>query len=360
MGSPDNYREPTYATNYMEYKTLPNTDLKVSKICLGSMTWGRQNTEAEGHEQMDYALDQGVNFIDTAEMYSVPFLPENQGATETIIGTWLEKNKNRDKIILASKITGPSPTFAPIRDNLGFSKEALDDALHKSLKRLQTDYLDLYQLHWPERNTNYFGQRGYKRDDKEQWADNIAEILGRLQEYIKEGKIRHIGLSNETAFGTMRFIEEARKGAPKVVTVQNPYSLLNRKDEVGLTEVMHRENVGHLPYSPLGFGQLTGKYLDGYPKDGRVTLFPNYNRYHNENSFEATRRYKKIADEHGLSLTQMALAFVNDRPFVTANIIGATSMAQLKENIGSASIELSEDILEAIEKVHEAIPNPAP
>lgn len=324
------------------------------------MTWGRQNTEAQGHEQMDYALTQGVNFIDTAEMYSVPFTKETQGETERIIGTWLAKNKNRDQIVLASKVTGPSPTFAPIRDNLGFSKEAIHQALHKSLKRLQTDYLDLYQLHWPERNTNFFGQRGYKHNPDEKWNDNIAEILTTLQDYIKEGKIRHIGLSNEAPFGVMRFTEEARKGAPKMITVQNPYSLLNRKDEVGLTEVLHRERVGHLPYSPLGFGQLTGKYLDGYPKDGRVTLFPNYNRYHNENSFEATRRYKKIADEHGLSLTQMALAFVTDRPFVTSNIIGATSMQQLKENISSADLTLSEEVLTAIDQVHEAIPNPAP
>ncbi|WP_298322804.1 aldo/keto reductase [uncultured Dokdonia sp.] len=344
----------------MKYTTIPNTDIKVSKICLGSMTWGRQNTEAEGHEQMDYALTQGVNFIDTAEMYSVPFQEKTYGETEKVIGTWLAKNKNRDQIVLASKITGPSPTFASVRDNLGFSKEAIDDGLHKSLKRLQTDYLDLYQLHWPERNTNFFGKRGYTHNPDEQWEDNIAEILESLDTYVKQGKIRNIGLSNESPFGLMRFVEEARKGAPKVVTVQNPYNLLNRKDEIGLTEGLHRENVGLLPYSPLGFGQLTGKYLNGYPEDARVTLFPNYNRYHNDNAFEATRRYKKIADEYGLSLTQMALAFVTDRPFVTGNIIGATSMEQLKENIGSADITLSEEILKAIDEVHAAIPNPAP
>ena len=344
----------------MKYTTIPNTDIKVSKICLGSMTWGRQNTEAEGHEQMDYAITQGVNFIDTAEMYSVPFQEKTYGATEKVIGNWLAKNKNRDQIVLASKITGPSPTFASVRDNLGFSKEAIEDALHKSLKRLQTDYLDLYQLHWPERNTNFFGKRGYVHNEDEQWHDNIAEILESLDTYVKQGKIRNIGLSNESPFGLMRFIEEARKGAPKVVTVQNPYNLLNRKDEIGLTEGLHREHVGLLPYSPLGFGQLTGKYLDGYPEDARVTLFPNYDRYHSDNAFEATRRYKKIADEHGLSLTQMALAFVTDRPFVTGNIIGATSMSQLKENIGSADITLSEEILKAIDEVHAAIPNPAP
>ncbi|TVZ52448.1 aldo/keto reductase [Dokdonia sp. Hel_I_53] len=344
----------------MKYTNLPHTDIKVSKICLGSMTWGRQNTEEEGHAQMDFALDKGVNFIDTAEMYSVPFQEKTFGETERIIGTWLQKNNNRDQVILTSKITGPSPTFEPIRDNLGFSKKALDDALHGSLKRLQTDYIDLYQLHWPERNTNFFGQRGYTHNPDEQWKDNIAQILKTLEGYIKAGKIRHIGLSNESPFGVMRFMEEARKGAPKMITVQNPYSLLNRKDEVGLTEVLHRENVGHLPYSPLGFGQLTGKYLNGTPKNSRVDLFPNYNRYHNDNSFEATRRYQQIAKDFNLSLTQMALAFVTDRPFVTSNIIGATSLEQLEENIGSVEIALSDEVLKKIDEVHQAIPNPAP
>ncbi len=344
----------------MKYTHLPNTDIKVSKICLGSMTWGRQNTEEEGHAQMDYAIDQGVNFIDTAEMYSVPFQEKTYGETERIIGTWLKKNNNRDQIVLTSKVTGPSPTFKPIRDNLGFSKKAVDEALHGSLKRLQTDYIDLYQLHWPERNTNFFGQRGYDHNPDERWKDNVAQILETLEDYIKEGKVRHIGLSNESPFGVMRFMEEARKGAPKMITVQNPYSLLNRKDEVGLTEVLHRENVGHLPYSPLGFGQLTGKYLEGTPKNSRVDLFPNYNRYHNDNSFEATRRYLEIAKKYNLSLTQMALAFVTDRSFVTSNIIGATSLKQLEENIGSAEITLSKEILKKIDGVHEAIPNPAP
>ncbi len=344
----------------MKYTTLPTTGIKVSKICLGSMTWGEQNTETEGHAQLDYAIDQGVNFIDTAEMYSVPGNAKTQGSTETIIGSWFAKNGNRDKVVLTSKVTGPSPTFTHIRENLGFSKAAIDDALHKSLKRLQTDYLDLYQLHWPERNTNFFGQRGYAHNPDEQWKDNIAAILERLDEHIKAGKIRQVGLSNESPFGVMRFMEEARKGAPRMVTVQNPYNLLNRKDEVGLTEVLHREDVGLLPYSPLGFGQLTGKYLDGYPKDARVTLFPNYNRYHSDNGFEATRRYKKIADDHSLSLTQMALAFVNERPFVTSNIIGATSLKQLKENIGSIDVTLSKEVLEAIDKVQADIPNPAP
>ena len=344
----------------MKYTTLPDTDIKVSKICLGSMTWGEQNTEEEGHAQLDYALEHGVNFIDTAELYSVPNArAETYGSTERIIGSWLKKNNNRDQVVIASKIAGPAEFTKHIRTG-GYAKHEIEDAIHKSLERLGTDYIDLYQLHWPERSTNFFGQLGYVPNNDEQWKDNFAQILESLQEFIKAGKIRHIGLSNESPYGLSRYLEEARKGAPKMITVQNPYSLLNRKDEVGLTEIMHRENVGHLPYSPLGFGQLTGKYLDGYPPNARVTLFPNYSRYHNENSFEATRRYKKIADDHGLSLTQMSLAFVNTRPFVTANIIGATSVKQLAENIGSIDVDLSSEVLKAIEEVHSTIPNPAP
>lgn len=344
----------------MKYTTLPDTDIKVSKICLGSMTWGEQNTEEEGHAQLDYALDKGVNFIDTAELYSVPNpRAETYGSTERIIGSWLQKNNNRDQVVIASKIAGPAEFTKHIRTG-GYAKHEIEDAIHKSLERLGTDYIDLYQLHWPERSTNFFGQLGYTADEDEKWKDNFAQVLEGLQEFVKAGKIRHIGLSNETPYGLSRYLEEARKGAPKMITVQNPYSLLNRKDEVGLTEIMHRENVGHLPYSPLGFGQLTGKYLDGYPPNARVTLFPNYSRYHNENSFEATRRYKKIADDHGLSLTQMSLAFVNTRPFVTANIIGATSIKQLEENIGSIDVKLSAEVLKGIEEVHSAIPNPAP
>lgn len=344
----------------MKYTTLPNTDIKVSKICLGSMTWGEQNTEAEGHAQLDYAINQGVNFIDTAELYSVPNArAETYGSTERIIGSWLKKTGKRDQVVIASKIAGPAEFTKHIRTG-GFAKHELEDAVNKSLERLGTDYIDLYQLHWPERPTNFFGQLGYTHNSDDAWIDNFAQILEDLDSLIKTGKIRHIGLSNETPYGLSRYQEEARKGAPKMITVQNPYSLLNRKDEVGLTEIMHREGVGHLPYSPLGFGQLTGKYLDGYPPKARVTLFPNYDRYHKEASFEATRRYKAIADTHGLSLTQMALAFVNTRPFVTANIIGATSVEQLTENIGSIDVELSDDIIAAIEEVHTAIPNPAP
>lgn len=344
----------------MKFTHLPNTEIKVSKICLGSMTWGEQNTAKEGHAQMDYALSQGVNFIDTAELYSVPNpRAETYGNTEHIIGSWLKKNKNRDQVVIASKIAGPAVFTKHIRTG-GFAKDEIGDAINKSLARMGTDYIDLYQLHWPERNTNFFGKLGYIHDNIEEWEDNFSAILESLNNFIKAGKIRQIGLSNETPYGLSRYLEEARKGAPKMVTVQNPYSLLNRKDEVGLTEIMHREGVGHLPYSPLGFGMLTGKYLDEYPEDGRVTLYPNYNRYHNQNCFSATRRYKAIADKHGLSLTQMALAYVNTRPFVTSNIIGATSVKQLEENIGSIHVKLSSELLSEIEGVHKEIPNPAP
>ncbi len=343
----------------MKYTTLPNTTIKVSKICLGTMTWGEQNTEAEGHAQLDYALEQGVNFVDTAEMYSVPGNPKTQGSTETIIGTWLKKTNNRDKIILTSKITGPLRFFEHIRKNLNFSKEALDDALNKSLQRLQTDYLDLYQLHWPERGVNVFGVRDYIHNPA--WEDNIAQVIEALESYVKEGKIRQIGLSNETPWGVMRYMEEARKGASKMITVQNAYNLLNRRDEIGLSEVLLRENVGYLPYSPLAFGVLAGKYLDNKkPANARVTLFPSYSRYSSEQSLEATKRYNEIAKKHNISLVQMSLAFVNQQAFVTSNIIGATSLEQLSENIDSINVTLSEEIISEINEVHTLMPNPAP
>lgn len=346
----------------MKYTNLPNTDLEVSKICLGTMTFGRQNTEEEGHQQMDYALEQGVNFFDTAEMYAVPFTMETQGLTEQYIGNWFAKTGNRDKVILATKITGTGRgVFKDIRKHLDFSAASLDDAIHKSLKRLQTDYIDLYQLHWPERAVNIFGVRDYDHTSNAQWEDNIGQILNRLEGYVTQGKIRHIGLSNETPYGLMRYMEEHRLGKLKMVSVQNAYSLLQRRDEVGLTEVLQMENVGYLPYSPLAFGVLSGKYLnDKKPTGARVTLFPNYSRYSSASSLKATEKYAEIAKKHGITLPQLALAFVNDRPFVTSNIIGATTLKQLGENIGSIHVTLSEEILQAIEKVHQAIPNPAP
>lgn len=345
----------------MRYTTLPNTRLKVSKICLGTMTFGNQNNEVEAHEQLDFALENGVNFIDTAEMYAIPAAPETQGLTEKYIGSWLSKSGKRSDVVLASKVTGPSRGFKHIREQLDFSKRSLEDALHKSLKRLQTDYLDLYQLHWPERAVNVFGVRDYKHEENERWQDTIADTLDRLETFVKEGKVRHIGLSNETPFGVMRYMEEHRKGKLKMVSVQNAYSLLQRRDEVGLVEVLQMENIGYLPYSPLGFGMLTGKYLNGQkPAKARVTLYPNYSRYSSESSMLATKAYQEIAQKHGLSLTQLALAFVNNKSFVTSTIIGATSLEQLSENIESIHVTLSEEILKEIQSVHERMPNPAP
>ena len=294
-------------------------------------------------------------------MYAVPYLDENQGSTEQIIGSWLKKTGSRDKIILASKIVGPSNGFTFIRDPLDFSTAAIDDALHKSLSRMQTDYLDLYQLHWPERNVNIFGQRDYNHSGNREWEDNIAKVLESLESFVKQGKIRQIGLSNETPWGVMRYCEEAKKGAPKMITVQNAYNLLNRRDEIGLSEVLLREDVGYLAYSPLAFGVLAGKYLNNnQPENARVTLFPNYSRYSSEQSNKATILYNDIAKKYEISLTQMALAFVTQQPFMTSNIIGATTMDQLKENINSIHLTLSDEIIRAINLVHAQIPNPAP
>ncbi len=343
----------------MKYTNLPGTAIKVSKVCLGSMTWGQQNSEADGHRQLDYALERGVNFIDTAEMYSTPARKETQGNTEKIIGSWLKNTGNREKVVLASKIAGPGNAVAHIRPNPGFSKAALTEAIDASLNRLQTDYIDLYQLHWPERNTNFFGKRGYVVEGEE-WEDNFKQILLDLDGFIKSGKIREIGLSNETPYGVMRCVEEARNGAPRIRTVQNPYSLLNRKDEIGLTEIFHRENIGLLPYSPLGMGTLTGKYLKESPVNSRLTLFPQYNRYSNPQAVEATSRYVALAKKHGITPVQLALGFIDSQPFVTSTIIGATTMDQLSENIDGFEVELSEEILKEINEIHEAIPNPAP
>ncbi len=346
----------------MKYTLLPTTQLEVSKICLGTMTWGKQNTEAEGHEQMDYAVEQGINFFDTAELYAVPVEKETQGSTERIIGSWFKKTGKRDKIILASKIAGPSSVNRNhIRDER-FSKKAFEKAIHGSLERLQTDYIDLYQLHWPDRKTNCFGKRGYVYDENEKWEDNINEVLTALEGYIKAGKIRYIGLSNDVPWSTMRYLEEAKyNNLPRIVSVQNPYSLLNRIYEIGLAEISIREKVGLLPYSPLAFGRLSEKFIKKAGKENaRITLFPGMARYNGENSLKATQKYYELAQSHNLSLAQMALAFIHSRPFVTSTIIGATTMEQLQENIGSIAIVLSQEILEGIEAIHNAIPNPAP
>ncbi len=306
------------------------------------MTWGNQNTEAEGHEQLDYAFDQGVNFIDTAELYPVPAEAKTSGRTSEIIGTWLHKTKNRDKVILASKIAGSGDYTAHIRTS-GFDPEAIKDAVDKELKRLQTNYIDLYQLHWPERQTNTFGIRDYKHNPNDSWKDNFNEVLNTLNGIIKAGKIRHIGMSNEKAWGAMRYLEESRThNLPRMITIQNAYSLLNRPFEGDMAEVAIRENIGLLAYSPMAFGVLSGKYIKGTAADNaRLKLFPRFARYSSAQSTEATKRYLKIAEDHNLSLSQMALAFVNRQPFVTSSIIGATNLEQLKENIASIDIVLN-------------------
>jgi len=344
----------------MKYTTLPNTDIKVSKICLGTMTWGNQNTQDEGFAQMDLALDKGVNFFDVAELYPVPAEAKTYAETERIIGNWFAKTGNRDKVVLATKIAGPGDYTAHIRTT-GFSKQALNEAVDNSLKRLQTDYIDLYQLHWPERNTNTFGVRDYVHNTNDGWEDNFNEILHNLDEIIKSGKIKYVGLSNEKAWGTMRYLEESKhNNLPKMITIQNAYSLLCRPFEGDLAEIAHRENIGLLAYSPMAFGVLSGKYIKGSAADNaRLKLFPRFSRYSSDQATEATKRYLQIAEDNGMSLAQMSLAFVNQRPFVTSSIIGATNIEQLEENIDSINITLSDDMLKAINNVHAAIPNPA-
>ncbi|WP_319558316.1 NADP(H)-dependent aldo-keto reductase [Thiomicrorhabdus sp.] len=348
----------------MHYSTLGHTGIQVSRICLGTMTWGEQNTLQEAFAQMDYALDQGVNFWDTAELYSVPPKAETYGSTETIIGQWFAKHGRRDEVVLASKIAGPGEFVTHIRGgNTRFTKNIIEQALNASLKRLQTDYLDLYQLHWPERETNFFGKLGFRQPNET--ADDLtpfAETLEALSDQVKAGKIRAIGLSNETAWGTMNFLHLAKSmGLEKIVSVQNPYNLLNRSYEVGLAEVAHQENVGLLAYSPLAFGVLAGKYLNNQrPENARITLFPRFDRYFNPQADAATQAYVDLAQQHGLSPVQMALSYVNLRPFLTANIIGATTMQQLQENIDSIHLHLSEEVLAGIEQIHQRYTYPSP
>ncbi|XCF06781.1 NADP(H)-dependent aldo-keto reductase [Tamlana crocina] len=345
----------------MKYTTLPKTDIKVSKICLGTMTWGNQNTEAEGHAQLDYALEQGINFIDTAEMYPVPASPETQGETSRIIGNWFKKRANREHVVLASKIVGrPSDYTAHIRKT-GLKKAAIEEAVNAELKRLQTDYIDLYQIHWPERETNTFGTRDYKHNPDDEWEDNFNEVLRVFENQIKLGKIRHVGISNEKAWGTMRFLEESKiHGLPRMKTIQNSYSLLNRDFEGDMAEISIREELGLLAYSPMAFGVLSGKYIKGTAADNaRLKLFPRFARYSSEQCTEATKLYLKIAEDNNMTLAQMSLAFVTQQPFVTSNIIGATNLEQLKENIDSIHITLNDSVLEQINAVHAEIPNPA-
>lgn len=348
----------------MQYNALGNSDLNVSRICLGTMTYGEQNSEQEGHEQLDFALAHGVNFIDTAELYAIPPKADTYGATEKVIGSWIKKRNRRDDIVLASKIAGPGPDWvAHIREGrTRFDASTIKEALNDSLRRLQTDYLDLYQLHWPERDTNYFGQLGFEANESEAELTPIHETLQALAEHVKAGKIRYIGLSNETPWGMMQFIAAAKAyNLPSIVSVQNPYSLLNRSYEVGCAEISHRENIGLMAYSPLGFGVLTGKYLNhAQPEGARITRWPHYKRYSNPQAVAATEAYVALAKQHQLDPAQMALAFVNSRPFLASNIIGATSLSQLKNNIDSIHLKLSDEVLSAIAAIHQQYPNPAP
>ncbi|MDR5900607.1 NADP(H)-dependent aldo-keto reductase [Halomonas icarae] len=343
----------------MQTRPLGDTGIEVSRLCLGTMTFGEQNSEAEAHAQLDRAVAFGINFIDSAEMYPVPPRAETQGRTEAYIGSWLRHRGSRDDIILATKVSGPGPEH--IRGGPRLSRDHLHQAIDASLSRLQTDYIDLYQLHWPERSANFFGKLGYAHDDEED-ATPLEETLAALKELVDAGKVRAIGLSNDTPWGVMRALHLAEtQGVPRVAAVQNPYNLLNRSFEVGLAEIAHRERVGLLAYSPLAFGMLSGKYLDGArPEGARLTLFERFQRYTNPQAQAATAEYVQIARDAGLDPARMALAFVNSRDFLTSNIIGATSMTQLESNLASESLRLDGQVLEAIEEVHRRYSNPAP
>ena len=346
----------------MEYNKLGQTDIEVSRICLGTMTWGEQNTEKEAHEQLDYAIESGINFIDVAEMYPVPPREETYGLTESYIGNWLSKRKDRDKIILASKVAAKAEWLPYIRGGqIKLDKKNIVQALEDSLRRLKTDYIDLYQMHWPDRDTNFFGKLAYYHAPEKDGIP-IAETLAVLDELVKQGKIRAIGISNETPWGCAEYLRISReKELPRIVSIQNPYNLLNRTFEIGISEFSHREQVGLLAYSPLAFGALSGKYLNNQkPEGARLTHFERFNRYLNPQATEATEAYVNLAKKNDLDPSQMALSYVSSRPFLTSNIIGATSMEQLKMDIESINIELSDDVIKDIESIHEKIPNPAP
>jgi aryl-alcohol dehydrogenase-like predicted oxidoreductase len=349
----------------MQYRPLGRTGLNVSVIALGTMTWGEQNTEAQAHEQLDAALAAGINLIDTAEMYPVPPRPQTQGRTEQYIGTWLHKTGRRHDIVLATKATGPSRQAARpshVREGrLSHTRQNLFEAVNLSLQRLQTDYIDLYQLHWPDRSTNYFGQLGYTHV-KDEVSTPIEETLSALAELVKAGKVRHVAVSNETPWGLSRFLHLSDTlGLPRIASIQNPYSLLNRSFEVGLSEMSIREEVGLLAYSPLAFGVLSGKYLGGQrPEGARLSLFDRFTRYNSEQAERAAAEYVNLFRQHGLDPAQGALAFVNSRDFVTATIIGATTMAQLRSNMDSIQLTLPPEVLAGIEAIHQRYPSPAP
>ena len=344
----------------MNYKKLGNTDLDISTICLGTMTWGEQNTQNEAFEQMDYSLDNGVNFWDTAELYAVPPKAETYGYTETIIGDWFEKTKKRKEVILATKVAGPARDYLRNGEN-SFTGPNLESALNNSLKRLKTDYVDLYQLHWPERNVNNFGRLGYVHKEKD-W-NQFEDVLGELNKYIKAGKIRYVGLSNETPWGALNYLQLSKdKNLPRMMSIQNPYSLLNRSYEVGLAEVSIREKIGCLAYSPLASGYLTGKYRNkNFPKGSRMERdFDFWTRYRKPNTEAAVELYFKICEKHNLNMTQMSIKFCEIQQFMTSVIIGATTMEQLKSDIESVNVNLSNDVIEEINQVQTIYPNPCP
>ena len=345
----------------MNYKKLGNTDLNVSTICLGTMTWGEQNTQDEGFEQMNYALEKGVNFWDTAEIYSIPPKKETFGDTEVIIGNWFEKTKKREKIILASKVCGPMREYVRGGGNQ-FGEKNITEALEGSLKRLKTDYIDLYQLHWPERKTNFFGKLGYEHDDDHDWT-RFEDILESLKKFIVQGKVRHIGLSNETAWGLSKFLDISKnKSLPRMLSVQNPYNLLNRTYEIGLAEISVREQSGLLAYSPLACGYLSGKYRNNQmPKNSRIERDGEFwTRYNKPNTNKAIEAYYEISKKYQLDMSQMSLKFIEIQPFVTSVIIGATTMQQLKTDIESVNVKLSDEIIKEINEIQKIYPNPCP
>ena len=345
----------------MKFRKLGTTDIDVSLICLGTMTWGTQNTEKDAFEQMNYAVSKGINFFDTAELYSVPPTSESFGKTEIMIGNWFQKRKNRDKIILASKVAGPGCDWIRGGGN-NFDEKKIGEAIDGSLKRLKTDYIDLYQLHWPERSTNFFGRRDYLFNNKEGNWNSFESILEALKKFIKSGKIRYIGMSNETPYGLSRYLEISKnKGAPRMMSVQNPYNLVNRTYEIGMSEISIREKCGLLVYYPLAAGGLSGKYRNGkMPKDSRMALFKGWERHLNPLAMDAYDKYYKLAKDFNLTMVQLAQSFVNSRPFVTSNIIGATTMDQLKENVESINIEFTDEMMDRVNEIHNNNPNPSP
>ena len=346
----------------MQFSKLGDTGIEVSRLCLGSMTWGEQNTEQEAHQQLDCAVEHGINFIDTAEIYPVPPRAETQGLTESYIGSWLDKRPNRDKLIVASKFCAAADWMPYIREGKNCADEKnINQALEASLQRLKTDYIDLYQIHWPERDTNFFGKLGYQHAP-EQDGVAIEETLAALSKLVDAGKIRYVGISNESAWGIAEYLRLAReKSLPRIVSIQNPYNFLNRTFEIGMAEFAHREKVGLLAYSPLGFGVLSGKYLnDRLPENSRLSLFKQFSRYTNPEAVCATGDYVRLAEKHGLDPAQMALAYVTSRSFLCSNIIGATNMDQLESNIASIDIELDREVLKEIEAIHLRQPNPGP